>query len=410
MSLLLKGCQIIDATTPETRRDRYVLVEGDTIKEVGAGPLPRADRTLDVGDCFLLPGLWDAHTHLTSGTWSPSEVDSGPVATTLTMGRNAMDALQVGVTSMRVLGTEHWEDVAWREAFRSGQFVGPRLFCAGQGLRPTAGHGLTLAIGGIELFDGADSYVKAVRNQIEHGVDQIKLITTGGIMGTGHDVVDAIMFSKDELEAAVRIAHQRGVPVACHATCPKAVKWAAQLGVRSIEHGYILDEEAAALMARQGVYYVPTLALSHLTTDQATTQSQKEYCERNPLPDGFRKRANHFAPIHEESLRMAVQAGVKIASGSDQGPPRDAALLELEQLAYCGLGPYGAIVAATLTSAEVCGAQDRLGTVEPGKLADLIVVDADPLDDIQNLRRIQLVLKGGRVVLDKQSGAEALTG
>jgi imidazolonepropionase-like amidohydrolase len=188
------------------------------------------------------------------------------------------------------------------------------------------------------------------------------------------------------------------------------VKWAAQLGVRSIEHGYILDEEAAALMARQGVYYVPTLALSHLTTDQATTQSQKEYCERNPLPDGFRKRANHFAPIHEESLRMAVQAGVKIASGSDQGPPRDAALLELEQLAYCGLGPYGAIVAATLTSAEVCGAQDRLGTVEPGKLADLIVVDADPLDDIQNLRRIQLVLKGGRVVLDKQSGAEALTG
>jgi len=248
--------------------------------------------------------------------------------------------------------------------------------------------------------DGPDAMVQAVRDQIQHGVDQIKLVTTGGIMGSGHDVMSAVMFLREELEAALRIARQRGVPVAVHATYHEAVKWAVRAGTHSIEHGYILDEEAVRLMARHGVYYVPTLALSHLTADQAGTPYEQSYCVHHALPDGYRERANRFAPGHEDSFRMALQAGVKIASGSDQGPPREAALLEIELLARCGLGPHGAIVAATRTAAEVCRADDRLGTVEPGKLADLIVVAGDPLEDIHNLRRLWLVIKGGRVVVD----------
>ncbi len=402
MSLLLKGCQIIDATLPEVRRDWHVLVEGDIIRQLGARRLPAADRILDLEGAYLLPGLWDVHTHLRTTTWTGPSLPQDPVEAILSYGWCAMEALQVGVTAMRVVGIPYWADVAWRQAFDAGQYLGPRLFCCGHGLRTSAGHDPTGATGTDLLMsvDGPEAMVQAVRNQIQHGVDQIKLITTGGIMGTGHDVMSAVMFLREELEAAVRIARQRGVPVAVHATSPEAVKWAVRARTHSIEHGYILDEEAVNLMARHGIYYVPTLALSHLTADQACTPYEQAFCQEHVLPDAYRQRANRFAPGHEESFRMALAAGVKIASGSDQGPPREAALLEIELLARCGLGPYGAIVAATRTAAEVCQAQDRLGTVEPGKLADLIAVAADPLQDIHHLRRLLLVIKGGQVMVD----------
>jgi imidazolonepropionase-like amidohydrolase len=391
---------VIDATRPEVRRDVYVLIEGNTISEVGRGAPPRADRSLDLDGAYLLPGLWDVHTHLRSTTWTGATLPQPPAESVLIAGRNAMDALEAGVTSLRVVGVQDWADVAWREAFNAGLLPGPRLFCCGHALRTSAGHDPSAGTSLMLSVDGPEAMVQAVRNQIQHGVDQIKLVTTGGIMGAGHDVMSAIMFLREELEAAVRIATQRGVPVAVHATAAEAAKWAVRAGAHSIEHGYLLDEEAAALMAERGVYYVPTLALSHLTRDQAATPYEHAYCAEHVLPEGYRQRANRFAPDHEASFRMALAAGVRIASGSDQGPPRDAAPLEIECLARCGLGAYGAIVAATRTAAEVCRAQDRLGTVEPGKLADLIVVAANPLDDIHNLRRLRLVIKDGCVVHD----------
>ncbi len=311
-----------------------------------------------------------------------------------------MDALGAGITSLRVVGVPGWADVAWRDAFAAGHQIGPRLFCCGDAIRTTAGHDPFGGARRMASADGADALVQLVREQILHGVDQIKLITTGGIMGAGHDVMSAVMFLREELEAAVRIARQRGLPVAVHATAAEAVKWAVEAGAHSIEHGYLLDEEAAAMMARRGVYYVPTLALSHLTRDQAQSPHEHSYCGEHVLPDGFRERANRFAPAHEESFRLAREAGVKISSGSDQGPPREAALLEIELLARLGLGAHGAITAATLTAAEVCAAADRLGTIEAGKLADLIAVTADPLEDVANLRRLALVIKDGRVVVD----------
>jgi imidazolonepropionase-like amidohydrolase len=407
MSLLLTGCQIIDATLPEARPDAYVLIDGDTIAAVGHGSRPAADHTLDLEGAYLLPGLWDVHTHLRPSTWLGWEVPQAPAEAILQHGQCAMAALQAGVTCLRVVGIQDWADVAWREAFNAGQFIGPRLFCCGHGLRTTAGHTATLTgtTSMLTHVDGPEAMVKAVRTQIKHGVDQIKLVTTGGIMGTGHDVMSAVMFLQEELQAAMRIATQRGKAVAVHATAPEAVKWAVKAGAHSIEHGYILDEEAVQLMVQHGVYYVPTLALSHLTSDQAATPFENCYCHAHVLPEVFRDRANRFAPGHEEAFGLALQAGVKIASGSDQGPPQEAALLEIELLSRCGLGPHGAIVAATRTAAEVCQAQDRLGSVEVGKLADLIAVAANPLEDIHNLRRLQLVLKGGQVVVDKREQA-----
>jgi imidazolonepropionase-like amidohydrolase len=407
MSLLLKGCHLIDATSPEVRRHQHVLVEGDTIRHVGGARPPAADRTLDLGGAYLLPGLWDVHTHLRSTTWTGPSLPLDAPEAIYSYGWCAMEALQVGVTAMRVVGIPYWADVAWRESFHRGEYPGPRLFCCGHGLRTSAGHDPSgaAAAGLMMSVDGPEAMVQAVRDQIQHGVDQIKLVTTGGIMGGGHDVMSAVMFLREELEAASRIARQRGVPVAVHATSHEAVKWAVRAGAHSIEHGYVLDEEAVTLMAARGVYYVPTLALSHLTADPASTPYEQHYCQEHVLPDGYRQRANRFAPGHEDSFRMALQAGVKIASGSDQGPPREAALLEIEFLARCGLGPHGAIVAATQTAAELCQVGDRLGTVEPGKLADLIVVADDPLEDIHHLRRLSLVMKGGEVVVDRRQAS-----
>ena len=402
MSLLITGIDIVDATRPEARKDAWVLVDGSVIREIGQGKAPRAERTLDLGGAWLLPGLWDVHTHLRSSTWTGLEPAQTLPETVLEYGRNAMDALLAGVTSLRVVGVTGWADVAWREAFASGRQPGPRLFCCGDAIRTTAGHDPFGGTRRMVAVDGADALVQAVREQILHGVDQIKLITTGGIMGAGHDVMSAVMFLREELTAAVQIAQQRGLPVAVHATAALAVKWAVEAGAHSIEHGYLLDDEAAALMARRGVYYIPTLALSHLTRDQARTRHEEAYCAAHVLPDGFRERANRFAPDHETSFRLAHEAGVKIASGSDQGPPCEAALLEIELLARQGLGAHGAIVAATRTAAEVCRAGDRLGTLEPGKLADLIAVTANPLEDIANLRSLALVVKDGRVVVDRR--------
>ena len=405
MSLVITGISLVDALLPEARPDAWVRLEGPTIREVGRGPAPRGEPRLDLGGAWLLPGLWDVHTHLRPTTWTGRDPVQTLPETVLEQGRNAMDALSAGITSLRVVGVSGWADVAWREAFASGRFTGPRLFCCGDAIRTTAGHDPFGGTRRMIAVDGADAFVQAVREQILHGVDQIKLITTGGIMGGGHDVMSAVMFLREELTAAMRIARQRGLPVAVHATAAQAVKWAVEAGAHSIEHGYLLDEEAAALMARRGVYYVPTLALSHLTRDQARTPDEHAYCAEHVLPDGFRERANRFAPDHEDSFRMARAAGVKIASGSDQGPPREAALLEIEFLARVGLGAHGAIAAATRTAAEVCQASDRLGTIEPGKLADLIAVTANPLEDIAHLRRLAAVVKDGRVVVDRRGHA-----
>ena len=405
MSLLLRGLHVVDALSPEPRRDAWVEIDGDLIRQVGHGAPPRADTSLDLGGAWLLPGLWDVHTHLRSTTWTGRDPVLTVPEAVLEQGRNAMEALSAGITSLRVVGVAGWADVAWRDAFAAGRLVGPRLFCCGDAIRTTAGHDPFGGTRRLVSADGPDAFVQAVREQIFHGVDQIKLITTGGIMGGGHDVMSAVMFLREELEAAARIARQRGLPVAVHATAAEAVKWAVEAGAHSIEHGYLLDEEAAALMAQRRVYYVPTLSLSHLTRDQARTPDEHAYCAEHVLPDGFRERANRFAPDHDESFRLAREAGVTIASGSDQGPPREAALLEIELLARAGLGPHGAIVAATRTAARVCRAEDRLGTVEPGKLADLIAVTANPLEDIAHLRRLALVVSAGRVVVNRLSAA-----
>ena len=234
---------------------------------------------------------------------------------------------------------------------------------------------------------------KAVRERLKRGVDQIKLCVSGGhaevIAGAGEDE-QAYLQSQlflDEIQAATEVAHQKGKRVCVHAWGTVGIKTAIRGGVDCIEHG-LLDNEAIEMMVENDVFYVPTLC---------QTQDEELMHERE-MPEFMIKKARGSAKVHHEGFQKALKAGVKIACGGDSSPVADFTLLEIEHLVKAGMTEMEALVAATRTSADLCGVVDRLGTVEVGKLADLIVVSGNPLEDISNIRRLKLVFKGGSLV------------
>ena len=282
----------------------------------------------------------------------------------------------------------------------SGQHVGPRLFASGYFLTTTGGHFLTS--GHALEVDGPYGWVKAIREQIKNGVDHIKLNLSGGIMGPAWDLHTHSFLLDDEIRAAFEICRKRGFKVMAHATNPEAVKNAIRLGSHSVEHGYIMDDECIALLLEHQTWYVPTLAISHLTASQATNPFEADWVAERGLSPALCCRAEAASDVHATWFRKALDAGVRMALGSDIRPLKDAALLEMGLWVRDGATPWQTLVAATRHGAAVCGVGADLGTVEVGKLADLIVIAANPLDDITNVRRLQLVLKEGRVVSDKR--------
>jgi imidazolonepropionase-like amidohydrolase len=291
-------------------------------------------------------------------------------------------------------------DVAWKRAFDTWQYVGPRVFACGYFLTTTGGHFLTS--GHARECDGPYGFVQAIREQIKNGVDHIKLNLTGGIMGPSWDRHWQSFFLEEELRAAFAICHQRGYKVMAHAANPEAVKAALGLGAHTIEHGYIMDEECIALLLKHDAWYVPTLAISHLTPAQTSNAWEKRWVEQGHLAPDLCQRADAAVDEHRHWFQRALAAGVKMALGSDIRPLKEAALLESGLWVKDGATPWQTLLAATRNAATLCGVGADLGTVEVGKLADLIVVDGNPLDDIHHLRRLLLVLKEGHIVSDKR--------
>ncbi len=400
MKSVLTNATVIDCVSPRPVPGASVTVENGRIVEVldaSRSPDTRQAEVIDLGGTYLLPGLWDVHIHpdyLASTGASIAEQ-------TAIFGYRMMEALtESGVIGLRCAGSAHFMDVAWKRAFDAGQYVGPRLFASGHFLTTTGGHFLTS--GHARECDGPYGFVRAIREQIKNGVDHIKLNLTGGIMGPAWDRHWQSFLLDDELEAAFAICRKRGFPVMAHAASPEAVQAAARLGAHSVEHGYIMDAESVESLRANGTWYVPTLAISHLTPDQASDPWEKRWVAERNLASDLCHRADLAAGTHRACFQQALAAGVKMALGSDIRPLKDAALLELGLWVKAGATPWQALQAATCHAAELCGVGEDLGTIEPGKLADLIVVAADPLDDITNLRRLLLVLKAGRVVSDKR--------
>jgi imidazolonepropionase-like amidohydrolase len=405
MRRVLTNATVIDCVHPRPRPGASIVIEDGRIAEVldgGQPPGAGEAELLDLEGAFVLPGLWDVHVH-------PDYVtETGPsvVEQTVLFGHALMEALtEGGVVAVRSAGAAHFIDVAWKRAFDTGQYVGPRVFAAGYFLTTTGGHFLTS--GHTRECDGPYGFVQAIREQIKNGVDHIKLNLTGGIMGPSWDRHWHSFLLDEELEAAFGICRRRGFKVMAHAASPEAVKAAVRLGAHSVEHGYIMDAECIeALRARQ-TWYVPTLAISHLTPDQAGDRWEKRWVEqRGPAPDLCR-RAEAAADEHRKWFGQALAADVRMALGSDIRPLKEAALLELGLWVKAGATPWQALLAATRNAAALCGVGDQLGTIEPGKLADLIVVETNPLEDIRNLRQLLMVLKEGRVVSDKRARRRA---
>lgn len=400
MKTLLTRVSLIDAVEPRAQRNCAVLLEDGRIKEIFHGssaPAIADAEVIDLAGAYLMPGLWDVHIH-------PDYYPHGelPLAEQVTLFGHRLQAglLDSGIVGFRCAGTHSYMDVAWKRAFGSGQHLGPHLFASGHFITTTAGH--FQHSGHIVAADGPYGFVKAIREQIENGVDHIKLNMSGGIMGPAWDLHRHSFLLPDELKAAFDICKLREFKVMAHATNPATVKAAILNGAHSIEHGYIMDDECIELFLKHDVWYVPTLAISHLTPTQATNDWEQRWVRNRNLSHSLCCRADAASDVHQSAFTKALKAGVKMALGSDIRPLKDAALLELGLWVRDGATPWQALVAATRHGAAICGVGDQLGTVEVGKIADLIVVASNPLEDINHVRRLQLVFKNGRVVSDKR--------
>jgi imidazolonepropionase-like amidohydrolase len=397
---VLTNATLIDCVDPRPVPGASVTIEHGRIVQVLDGsrsPDTRGADVVDLEGAYLLPGLWDVHIHpdyLASTGASVAEQ-------TAIFGYRLTEALtESGVVGVRCAGAAHFMDVAWKRAFDAGQYVGPRVFAAGYFLTTTGGHFLTS--GHAKECDGPYGFVRAIREQIKNGVDHIKLNLTGGIMGPAWDRHTHSFLLDEELEAAFAICRKRGFPVIAHAANAETVLAATRLGAHSVEHGYAMDAECVGRLRAQGTWYVPTLAITHLTPDQARDPWEKRWVEDRHLAPDLCRRADAAADLHRDCFRQALASGVKMALGSDIRPLKDAALLELGLWVRDGATPWQALLAATRHAAELCGVGEDMGTVEVGKRADLIVVAADPLENIANLRHLRLVLKEGRIVSDKR--------
>src|SRR5260370_11657227 len=294
MRRVLTNATVIDCVTPRPIPGASVVIERGRIGEVLEGHRSTDTRgadVVDLGGAYLLPGLWGVHIQ-------PDYLDatgaSGAEQTAI-FGRRLMEALtESGVVGVRCAGAAHFMDVAWKRAFDAGQYVGPRLFAAGHFLTTTGGHFLTS--GHTRECDGPYGFVRAIREQIKNGVDHIKLNPTGGIMGPAWDRHTQSFLLDEELDAAFAICRQRGFPVMAHAANPETVVAAARLGAHSVEHGYIMDGACIEALRAHATWYVPTLALTHLTPAQARHPWDKRRREPRGLGPDLCRRADDAAP------------------------------------------------------------------------------------------------------------------
>ena len=398
MRLILTNCNVIDCVNPDPKTQATIIIEEGRISDIrdsGATRHTHKDIVIDLKGSYLLPGLWDVHIH----PEHPNPPGTTIAQLTAAFGQNLQSGLyEAGITGVRSGGAGHFMDVAWREAFAGSGPAGPRIFACGNFLTTTGGHFLTS--GHAKECNGPYGYAEAIREQIKHDVDHIKLNLSGGIMGPRWDRHTESFMLPEEIEAAFALCKQRNFPVMAHATNPDAVKMAVKMGAHSVEHGYITDNECIEGLVSSGIWYVPTLSISQLSPNLASTKYEKAYATKKQLAHELITRADDAAEEHRNSFQKALSAGVKMALGSDISPMRESALLELGLWVKCGASNWQALQAATKNSAELCGVGEKLGTVEVGKIADLIVLSENPIADIENIRTLELVLKEGKVVAD----------
>jgi imidazolonepropionase-like amidohydrolase len=392
--------KLLDVRSGKTLSDQTIVIEGGKIVSVGsAGQANRSsgDRFIEIPNATVLPGLTDAHTHLTG---DPQDV--GPQAlsisiprATLTGARNARLTLEAGFTTVRNVGAEGFGDVALRDAINAGDVPGPHMQVSGPALGITGGHcdenllPFEYHYSAEGVADGVEGVQRKVREVIKYGADLIKICATGGVLSHG-DNPQASAYTQEELKAIVTDAHRLGRKVAAHAHGAQGILWASQAGVDSIEHGSYIDDAAIAEMKKNGTYLVPTLYLADWFLANA---------ERLHVPAELIGKGKEVMAVARKNEAHAFASGVKVAFGTDAAVyPHGLNAHEFAVLVKLGLTPLQSIQAATINAADLLGWADKIGAVEPGKWADIIAVDGDPLHDVTTLEHVKFVMKGGEVV------------
>jgi imidazolonepropionase-like amidohydrolase len=394
---VVRAARWLDVVAGTIKSPAIVTIQDGKISAVGGAP-PAGAQTIDLGDVTLVPGLIDVHTHLTAdieGDWVARSVKELPADAALRGARNALKTVMAGFTTVRDVGSGGFADISLMKAIDAGMVPGPRMIPSGHAIGITGGHcdDTGWAPGILEhgpeegIADGVDAAIRAVRYQAKHGAKVIKICATAGVLSFDA-TVGAQQMSDEEMAAVVQEAARHGLKVAAHAHGSAGILAAVRAGVASIEHGSMLTDEIIALMKQKGTYLVPTAYLI-------------EAIKMEALPPPIAAKAKQVLPLARESHRRAVQAGVKIALGTDAAVyPHGDNGREFGVYVGYGLRPIEAIRTATTNAADLLGVTDR-GVIAPGKLADLIAVPGDPLADVRVLERVLFVMKGGVVAKGK---------
>jgi imidazolonepropionase-like amidohydrolase len=409
-TIAIQAGGLIDGTGRPIRRNVTIVITGERIREIRAGRVvPTGARVIDLSRLTVLPGFIDAHTHLTfppmaEPGWKTLLGTPDTAAWVARARTNARLMLEAGFTTVREVGALCLADKTVRDEIAAGRTVGPRMLVgtyaingpktasdSARGYQPgrCAGEpGVGRAIEEAMATDSA-SIVTAVREAVRDGADVIKIYATGDVLST-RSTVDDVTFPLNAFAAAVRTARSLGRRITAHGHGTAGIKAAVRAGVTSIEHGSNLDDETARLMAKRGTFLVPTLMVGADIVAQARS---------GVLPEPIRSKALGNEPRVARSFQRALRAGVKIALGTDNiFSPHGTQAREFVLLGRAGLSPMQAIQAGTKVAAEMLGLADEIGTVAPGRFADLVAVEGDPLEDLARLQRVAFVMKAGRVV------------
>ncbi|HEX5039875.1 MAG TPA: amidohydrolase family protein [Candidatus Limnocylindria bacterium] len=396
---LFKGANVVDGTGAEPAEADITVEDG---RIVDIGPALDGDDEVDLSGKAVLPGLFDCHTHVMVSTIDPTEIAQTPFSYRWYQAMdNLLATLRIGITTVRDAGGA---DLGVKQAVADGLIPGPRMQISLSMISQTGGHGDAWVASGSEirlfprhpgvpetLVDGTDEMRRTVRKLVRMGADVIKVAVSGGVLSP-RDKPTHAHFRQAELDVLVEEANAAGIWVMAHAQATPGIKNGIRAGIRSIDHGIYLDDEAISMMIEHGTWLVPTLVAPRGVIDAAEAGAAI-------APQSVAK-AREVADIHRDSFARAVKAGVKVAMGTDSGvTPHGNNLRELGLMVEGGMSPMDAIVATTRSAAELMGLDEELGTLEPGKRADLVVVDGDPLDVATLDQRIGAVYQDGAKVV-----------
>jgi imidazolonepropionase-like amidohydrolase len=371
---------LFDGTGADPVRNAVVVVSDGRVVSVGTAAPPGVE-TLDLSDRFVMPGLIDCHSHasIVPGLGDQlGQLCRGPVPQALAATRNLRQDLAAGTTTMRLMGEEHFVDVELREAIQAGTIAGPRLLIAGRGLAANNGHGRALA-----SYDGVDEVRRGARENLRRGADHVKIFVTGGVSSPGTTPTSSA-YTREEIRAAVEEADRVGSYAAAHAHGGPGLRLAVQEGVSTIEHAALADDEDIALMIERRVWLICTFAIFMHPNGIEQGDGQ-----RPAIMDKMRWARRVVA----ETFPRHLASGVRFACGTDS--VHGAMPFELQTLVRLGVSPRDALLAGTRWGAEACRVEEDVGTLEPGKRADLIAIDGDPLKDMAAMERVSLVVKDG---------------